>query len=155
MFTKFSSISQFREVRRNVEWDTQYRGMDEEGHPIMDRTATLPTLSYTGTVKIHGCFDENTEVSLANGQKCKIKNLKVGDAVLSYNIHTFEFEDRSVTAVIFQDLKKNWVKLTFDSGMSLVCTEDHKIYTKNRGWVNAGGVNAGDEFLEDSEEFVP
>ena len=65
MFTKFSSISQFREVRRNVEWDTQYRGMDEEGHPIMDRTATLPTLSYTGTVKCHGT---NAAIGYADGE---------------------------------------------------------------------------------------
>lgn len=65
MFTKFSSILQFREVKRNVEWDAQYRGLDENQQPIMDRAATLPTLSYTGTVKIHGT---NAAISYAGNE---------------------------------------------------------------------------------------
>lgn len=51
---KFPSISQFREVRRNVQWDWQFRGLDEAQQPIMDRDAVLPTLTFIGTPKIHG-----------------------------------------------------------------------------------------------------
>lgn len=51
---KFSSIEQFRNVRRNVEWMTQYQGDDAAGEPIMNRLAKLPTLTFIGTEKIHG-----------------------------------------------------------------------------------------------------
>lgn len=54
MFQAFPSINQFREVKRNVEWDAQFRGLDADEQPILDRTATLPTLGYEGTVKLHG-----------------------------------------------------------------------------------------------------
>lgn len=64
MFQKFPSINQFREVKRNVEWDAQYRGDDADGQPILDRTASLPTLGYTGTVKLHGT---NAAINYQNG----------------------------------------------------------------------------------------
>lgn len=50
----FPSIDQFSHVRRNVLHKAQYRGKDENGEIIMDRTATMPTLSYEGTQKLHG-----------------------------------------------------------------------------------------------------
>ncbi len=60
----FPSIDQFSHVRRNVLWKAQYRGLDENSEPIMDRTALMPTLSYEGTCKLHGtnfgiCFEKN------------------------------------------------------------------------------------------------
>jgi len=60
----FPSIDQFSHVRRNVQWKSQYRGQDANDEPIMDRTASMPTLSYEGTVKTHGsngaiCFERN------------------------------------------------------------------------------------------------
>ena len=51
---KFPSIEQFRNVKRNVEWKTQYQGQDESGEPIMNRLAKLPTLIFRGTEKLHG-----------------------------------------------------------------------------------------------------
>lgn len=50
----FPSIDQFSHVRRNVLWKSQYRGQDANDEPIMDRTASMPTLSYEGTIKLHG-----------------------------------------------------------------------------------------------------
>ncbi len=61
----FPSIDQFSHVRRNVQNKAQYRGKDENGDAIMDRTAPMPTLSYEGTIKLHGsnfgiCFERNS-----------------------------------------------------------------------------------------------
>jgi hypothetical protein len=50
----FPSIQQFKNVRRNVQHKAQYRGVDEAGELIMDRTAVMPVLEYEGTVKLHG-----------------------------------------------------------------------------------------------------
>lgn len=51
---KFTSIEQFRNVRRNVEWKAQYQGQDENDEPIMNRLAKMPTITFIGTEKIHG-----------------------------------------------------------------------------------------------------
>lgn len=50
----FPSIEQFSHVKRNVQFKAHYRGLDDAGEPIMDRTATLPVVSYEATVKLHG-----------------------------------------------------------------------------------------------------
>lgn len=50
----FPSIEQFKNVRRNVQYKTQYKGLDDAGEAIMDRNAILPLINYEGTVKLHG-----------------------------------------------------------------------------------------------------
>jgi len=52
-FKKMSKIRQFRDVVRDVRWKAQFLRM-EDNVPVMDRNAPLPTIRYTGTVKIHG-----------------------------------------------------------------------------------------------------
>ncbi|MGH9073887.1 MAG: LAGLIDADG family homing endonuclease, partial [Acidimicrobiales bacterium] len=37
------------------------------------------------------------------------------------------------------------VRLRFDNGMELRCTPGHRIFTTNRGWVEAGQLEAGDD----------
>ena len=51
---KFPSIEQFRNVIRNVQHQAQFCGLDSDGNAIMNRDATLPVLSFQGTVKAHG-----------------------------------------------------------------------------------------------------
>jgi hypothetical protein len=62
-FITFGSIDQFRGVVRNVKNTAQFKGVDEAGEPIMDRSAISPTYTATATEKIHGsngsvCFSE-------------------------------------------------------------------------------------------------
>lgn len=51
---KFPSIEQYRNVVRNVQHKAQFVGLDEDGNPIMNRAAVLPSLLFEGTVKLHG-----------------------------------------------------------------------------------------------------
>jgi len=51
---KFPSLEQFRTAISNVKRKAKYRGRDENGEPIIDEAAGIPTLSYRGTVKLHG-----------------------------------------------------------------------------------------------------
>lgn len=53
-FTKFPHIDQYRHVIRQLRERAQYAGKDENGEPIFDSTLPLPTVNFTGTVKIHG-----------------------------------------------------------------------------------------------------
>lgn len=51
---KFPDIEQYRTVVRNVQHKSQFVGLDENGSPIFNPHATLPTLTFEGTVKLHG-----------------------------------------------------------------------------------------------------
>jgi hypothetical protein len=53
MFT-FPKIRQFRDVIREVKARATYVGRDEDGMPIYNSDAVLPTLFFMGTVKLHG-----------------------------------------------------------------------------------------------------
>lgn len=51
---KFPSIDQFRNTVYDVNQHAQYVGKDEAGEPIYDPTLPRPTISFHGTVKLHG-----------------------------------------------------------------------------------------------------
>jgi intein/homing endonuclease len=142
----FPDIKQFKEIIRTVKDQTYFVGLDENNQPIYDGSRLLPTLSFHGSVKLHGCFEENSEVTLANGEKEKIKNLKPGNNILSYDLKTNEFTNKKILNVFKQTNFKKWCKLVFDD-REIICTTDHKIFTKNRGWVEAQFLKFDDEFL--------
>lgn len=50
---KFGSIEQFRTAIKEVTHKARFRGKEENGEPIYE-DCPLPTLSYHGTVKLHG-----------------------------------------------------------------------------------------------------
>lgn len=51
---KYPSIEQFRNVIRTVRAHHDYQGKDEEGSPIYQHLSDYPTLTFKGTVKLHG-----------------------------------------------------------------------------------------------------
>jgi RNA ligase len=62
--TKYPSIDQFRSIVKQVKDSATYVGKDENGEAIHDITRRPPTLTFTGTTKLHGtnsavCFEFN------------------------------------------------------------------------------------------------
>lgn len=51
---KYPSIEQFRHVIRTVKTQHDYKGKDEQGEPIYKHDSPYPTLTFNGTVKLHG-----------------------------------------------------------------------------------------------------
>lgn len=51
---KFPSIEQFRNVIHQVTHRARYIGNDEQGEPMYDESASLPVLTFRGSVKLHG-----------------------------------------------------------------------------------------------------
>lgn len=134
---KYPSTEQFRNIVKTINERSAFVGLDESGKAMYDPSIKKPVLKFKGTVKIHGCFDANTQVTLANGEETSISELKKGDVVLSYDIDKNEQVEKIITEIFSDELEKDWVRLDFDNGAYLECTEDHKIYTTNRGWVEA------------------
>jgi hypothetical protein len=52
--SKYPSIDQFRTVIKQIKDSSSYVGKDEDGNPIFDITRKAPTLTFNGTVKLHG-----------------------------------------------------------------------------------------------------
>jgi len=53
-FSKYPSIGQFRNAVKAVERDSMYVFDTEKDDWVFDRTRQMPTLTFTGTVKLHG-----------------------------------------------------------------------------------------------------
>lgn len=50
----FHSTGQFRNVVKNIKTSSQFKGLDEQGSPIIDKDSPAPVINYIGTVKTHG-----------------------------------------------------------------------------------------------------
>lgn len=144
----FPEIEQFRNVIQAVKYRAQIIGKDENGVAIFDETLPLPTLKFKGTVKLHGCFSEDSLVTLANGEEVKISEINIGDVILTYDLEKNNFTTKEVIDVNNGYLDKEWIKLYFDNNTYIECTTDHMFYTKNRGWVKAFELKEDDIFLE-------
>ncbi len=80
-----------------------------------------------------------------------MSEISVGDQVLSYDEDSDSFVEGEVEDVVVQEKRYpgHWMKLTFDNGRDLICTEDHKILTRNRGWVTAADLSEDDDIVGD------
>jgi len=145
-FSKFPEIEQFRSAIHNIKHQAQYKGQDDDGNTIMDRNAKLPTIIAFGTEKLHGCFFKKTLITLANGEEIPISDIVKGMFILSYDIDKDEYVPKEVLDTFKFNSDKEWLELEFDD-RKIICTEDHKFHTKNRGWVEAKDLNENDEFI--------
>ena len=53
-FSAFPHIHKLQNVVRGVHEKVRYCGRDEDGHPMFDADRELPSLTFEGTVKLHG-----------------------------------------------------------------------------------------------------
>jgi DNA-directed RNA polymerase beta subunit len=82
------------------------------------------------------CLDPDELVFMANGKQKKIKNIKIGDKVITVDPQTYI---QTITTVINQYVRpteKNIIKFITVSGRQITCTDDHPILSPN-GWEKA------------------
>lgn len=98
-------------------------------------------------VLVDECVNGDTLILTPTGEK-KIKDIKEGELVISYNEKTKSFEPNKVLEVHQNhNSSKNakMLRLELEDGKILELTENHPVYTKNRGWVRAGELNEEDD----------
>lgn len=132
---KFSSIEALRHVVVSVRKYFDARGQH------------YPTIKFKGTVKLHGCFANDTLITMSDGTYKTIDSIKVNDVVQSYDINNQAYTNSRVLNTFSRSLNKEWVKLHFSNGHTIECTADHRFYTKNRGWVEAQNLTSDDEYI--------
>lgn len=91
------------------------------------------------------CLTGDTLVETKEGIK-QLQNMIVGDLVKSYNIENDEIQFKEVTAFAMTSPKAKLLKITDEkTGKFIKCTPFHKIWTKNRGYVEAKDLIETDE----------
>ena len=94
------------------------------------------------------CFIAGTLVLTSLGLK-KIEEIKVGDKVWSYNEKTKKKELKKVKN-IFRNKTKKWLHLIIkhnEKEEEIICTPNHRIYVKDKGWIEASKILENDELL--------
>jgi len=98
------------------------------------------------TLLVDECLPYSSKILLADGSEKLIGEIvenKLSVKVLSMNLKTGEIEPKEVTYYHKIPLHEPLVTINHDDGM-LTCTSDHKIYTLNRGYVQAKSLNEND-----------
>jgi intein/homing endonuclease len=80
----------------------------------------------------------------------KISNVSVGDKVLGFDMVEKKSSYTMVSNTKTNNNGKRWIEVIFQNDKSIRVTEDHEIYTKNRGWVEAKNLTTEDD-VEDIE----
>lgn len=88
------------------------------------------------------CKGEDTLLQLADGTKTRIKNIKTGDTVLSYNEVTGKVESDVVSGVI-KSGPKECVAIKVQTGDVLTLTNEDRVYTFD-GWKLVSELVVGD-----------
>lgn len=87
------------------------------------------------------CLKDDTLVLMGDGTRKMIKDVQVGEEVVTFNPDS---KEHSITKVVHQYVKptdKKIFKITTTSGRSIVATYDHKFMT-NQGWQEVQHFNA-------------
>jgi DNA polymerase III alpha subunit/intein/homing endonuclease len=92
---------------------------------------------------IRRCLDEDTEIMMENGAYKKIKNISVGDAVQSFN--KYNISEPNIVKNVFNNGKKECIKIGTNHGYVITATKDHKVLTQN-GWRELGSL-CKDDFI--------
>lgn len=120
-------------------------GQPKEVSATIDVTVDMRSITVTGDTRTQDlcCVAEDSLISMADGTQKQIKDIKVGDKVLSYNTTTRKVEHavvQSLTKVIRRDI----VHITFADGSYIKITPDHPMFSE-RGWIaysTADGENS-------------
>jgi DNA-directed RNA polymerase beta subunit len=110
------------------------------------------------------CISHTTPVLMSDGTSKMIKDVKVGDSVVTFNPDTLE---RSYSKVVYHFMKetdKKMFKITTISGREIIATYDHKFMT-DKGFQQVQfftedtklGINlvGNDLILKNNTEFIP
>ena len=93
------------------------------------------------------CFLEDTVIQTLTGKK-EIKYILKGEKVYSYNHNTQDIELKNVDQVYEREYSGDIISIELENGNVINCTPNHKIYTKNRGYVEAKDLTEDDELLD-------
>jgi DNA-directed RNA polymerase II subunit RPB2 len=85
------------------------------------------------------CLETNELVWMSDGSRKPIKDVCIGDKVLSFNPETLDITETKVVNHFVRSNDNDVYKLRTVSGREIIATEDHKFMT-NKGWKTVGDI---------------
>ena len=141
---KSSAQIQYRELGRNY--------IDLNSPCVVASVQTLGRrldefTNYFDFIITDECFVGDTLIKTNNGYK-KIKNIKSGDFVYTFNEKECFFEYKPVEKRLKKPLNENLIRIN-----NIICTENHLFFTKNN-WKKAKDLTISDFLLNEYFNFV-
>ena len=91
---------------------------------------------------VRRCVDENTEITMSDGTLKKIRDIKIGDTVQSYNVDGTTISS-VVTNVFDNGISDDVYEIVANNGYTIKATGSHKVLTQ-RGWVKVSELTQSD-----------
>ena len=98
-----------------------------------------------GSLGCEFCLPPNTKILTSKGEE-SIENIKVNDLVFSYNEDTGNIELKKVSQLFSRKYEGELIEIETENS-TVRMTPNHKVFTENRGWVEAGKLNVDDIIL--------
>lgn len=105
--------------------------------------------------KLISCFPGDTNILIKPpigkqglSRMKKIKDLMVGERVLTYNEKTSEKEYKKITKIFNRSYKGKILKVFFSNKNDFILTPEHPVYVINKGWVNANKLKIDDRVIQ-------
>jgi hypothetical protein len=80
-----------------------------------------------------------------------IENIQLGDGALVYDASSDSLIITKVSQVFEREVEEELVEICLDNDKKIIITENHEVYTINRGWIKAGELTEKDELIEKDE----
>ena len=90
------------------------------------------------------CFVPSTNILMSDGSQKKIKDIVVGDMVMSWSGDKFEPKPVVKTYI---NVASELVKVEIDSIGDTWCTPEHPFLVSGKGWIEAKDLNQGDKIV--------
>ena len=101
---------------------------------------------------IDECVHPDTLITMASGKKKKIKNVKVGEKVKTYNFMKRCLEDKEVKEVFQHEVNEDLFEITVENDEVLRVTGNHPVRCQ-KNYIRADGLKLTDEPITFSELF--
>jgi len=102
-------------------------------------------------VMVDECLHGDTFIQIDKDKFKKIKDIEMGDCVLSYNTKTGNIEKDEVLKLhknLINSNNENMYEVEFENGSVIKITGNHKVLTKNRGYIRIDELTINDDILE-------
>jgi len=168
LYLKYESEGKVkRTVKAREVWNKILESQIETGTPYIlykDSINDKSNQSNIGIVRSSNlCLDGDTMV------KCRIDGVEKEFSMVTIDVL---FKNGEKIEVLSRDIEKDideWcliensgmtnhnaetIKITDDNGNYIICTEDHQVWTQNRGYVRAGDLEENDTLLLNEKELI-
>ena len=105
------------------------------------------------TISTNPCISGDSKIMTDNGEITitelveKWKNEDSSINAVTYDEDNDKFEFSEITNAIKSKENANIIEIVFDDGTTIKLTPDHKVYTSNRGYVEAAQLTENDEII--------